>query len=75
MIMVGSTWECVVLNFRTVHDLNLAITKKLYDIRQLDVDLVVGIPRSGMLPASLIATHLQFRSLVCATQKAHSATG
>jgi orotate phosphoribosyltransferase len=48
-----------VLNFRTISDLNLAITKKLHDIRQLDIDLVVGIPRSGMLPATLIATHLQ----------------
>lgn len=47
------------LNFRTIEDLNLAIVRKLDQIRKLNIDLVVGIPRSGMLPASLIATHLQ----------------
>jgi hypoxanthine phosphoribosyltransferase len=48
-----------VLNFRSIEDLNLAIVNKLDKIRSLHIDLVVGIPRSGMLPASLIATHLQ----------------
>lgn len=47
------------LNFRTITDLNLAIVNKLHEIKNLNIDLVVGIPRSGMLPASLIATHLQ----------------
>lgn len=47
------------LNFRTVTDLNQAIVNKLHEVRKLNIDLIVGIPRSGMLPASLIATHLQ----------------
>lgn len=59
MITVGLTWEYVVLNFRTITDLNLAIVNNLDKIRSLKIDLIVGIPRSGMLPASLIATHLQ----------------
>jgi hypoxanthine phosphoribosyltransferase len=46
-------------NFRTVTDLNQAIVNRLHEIRNLNVDLIVGIPRSGMIPASLIATHLQ----------------
>jgi hypoxanthine phosphoribosyltransferase len=55
----GLIWEYAVLNFRSLEDLNLAIVKKLHTIRSLNVDLIVGIPRSGMIPASLIATHLQ----------------
>lgn len=47
------------LNFRSIEHLNLAIVKNLDKIRSLKIDLIVGIPRSGMLPASLIATHLQ----------------
>lgn len=57
--MVGLTWEYAVLNFRSIENLNLAIVKNLDKIRLLNIDLIVGIPRSGMLPASLIATHLQ----------------
>ena len=57
--MDGSTWEFAVLNFRTIENLNLAIVKRLTEIRKLNIDLIVGIPRSGMLPASLLATHLQ----------------
>lgn len=55
----GLTWAFAVLNFRTVDDLNLAIVQQLHNLRQLKIDLIVGIPRSGMIPASLIATHLQ----------------
>ena len=55
----GLIWESVVLNFKTIEHLNLAIVNKLDKIRSLNIDLIVGIPRSGMLPASLIATHLQ----------------
>lgn len=47
------------LNFRTINDLNLAIVNRLHEIKNLNIDLIVGIPRSGMFPASLIATHLQ----------------
>jgi hypoxanthine phosphoribosyltransferase len=57
--MAGLTWEYAVLNFRTISDLNIAIVNNLHEIRKLKIDLVVGIPRSGMLPATLIATHLQ----------------
>ena len=49
----------MVLNFRSIEHLNLAIITQLDKIRSLNIDLIVGIPRSGMLPASLIATHLQ----------------
>jgi len=47
------------MNFRTIYDLNIAITRNLLQIKKLNIDLIVGIPRSGLLPASLIATHLQ----------------
>lgn len=59
MITDGLIWESAVLNFKTIEHLNLAIVNKLDKIRSLNIDLIVGIPRSGMLPASLIATHLQ----------------
>lgn len=45
------------MNFRTVTDLNDAIVRRLPSLPR-DLDLVVGIPRSGMLAASLIALHL-----------------
>lgn len=44
------------MNFRSVRDLNLLIKRQLHNIPKLDA--VVGIPRSGMLPASLIALYL-----------------
>nr|WP_321023979.1 phosphoribosyltransferase family protein [Eisenbergiella porci] len=42
------------MNFRTIGDLNSAIYKNLQRIPQ-EVDLVVGIPRSGMLAGSIIS--------------------
>jgi orotate phosphoribosyltransferase len=45
------------INYRSVADLNTAILEKLSKIPR-DLDLVVGIPRSGMLAANLIALHL-----------------
>ncbi len=45
------------MNYRSVADLNQTITSRL-SIVPRDVDLVVGIPRSGMLAASLLALHL-----------------
>lgn len=45
------------MNFKTVNDLNTEICKSLYKIPK-DVDLVVGIPRSGMLAASMLALYL-----------------
>lgn len=47
------------LNFRSIADLNRAIVANLHRIDQDAIDVVVGIPRSGMIPASIIATALQ----------------
>ena len=44
------------INYRSVDDLNKLIKSKLHLIP--DVDCVAGVPRSGMLPASLIALYL-----------------
>lgn len=44
----------IVMNFRTIGDLNSVIYKNLQKIPQ-DIDLVVGIPRSGMLAGSIIS--------------------
>lgn len=45
------------LNFRSVGDMSKAILSNLSRFPH-DIDLVVGIPRSGMLPANLIALYL-----------------
>ncbi|MCD7849783.1 MAG: phosphoribosyl transferase [Parabacteroides sp.] len=45
------------MNYRTISDLNQVILKRLYIIPR-DIDLVVGIPRSGMFPANLMALYL-----------------
>ncbi len=42
------------MNFRTVSDLTKTIMKKI-DIIPSDIDLIVGIPRSGLLVANYIA--------------------
>lgn len=47
------------LNIRTVADMSRAIAANLHRIDRTQFDVVVGIPRSGMLPASIIATSLQ----------------
>lgn len=46
-------------NIRTVADMAATIAKNLHRIDRTAYDCVVGIPRSGMLPASIIATSLQ----------------
>ena len=43
--------------YRNVSDLNKIILKRLNVIPR-DFDLIVGIPRSGMLPANLLALYL-----------------
>ena len=48
------------MNFRSVSDLRDVITNNLNLIPD-DVELVVGIPRSGMLPAMLIALALNIQ--------------
>lgn len=46
------------INVRTVADMASIIALNLHRIDRTKFDVVVGIPRSGMLPASIIATHL-----------------
>lgn len=45
------------MDFVSVSDLNRDIVDNLYKVPR-DIDLVVGVPRSGMLPATLIALYL-----------------
>lgn len=45
------------MNYRTFTDLNQAILKGLPKVPR-DIDLIVGIPRSGMMPANLLALYL-----------------
>lgn len=45
------------MNYRSIADLNQVLLKKLYLLPR-DFDLIVGIPRSGMLPANLLALYL-----------------
>jgi hypothetical protein len=47
------------LSVRSVADLDRTIIANLHRIDRSTFDVVVGIPRSGMLPATLIATYLQ----------------
>jgi len=48
-----------VLNVRSVCDLNRQILSNLHRLDRRQFDCVVGIPRSGMLPATILATQLQ----------------
>lgn len=45
------------MNYRNITDLNNIILKRLSIIPR-DFDLIVGVPRSGMLPANLLALYL-----------------
>ena len=45
------------MNYRSISDLNDTILRKLHVIPR-DIDLIVGVPRSGMLPANLLALYL-----------------
>lgn len=45
------------MNYRSIKDLDHIILKRL-DILPKDIDLIVGVPRSGMLPANLLALYL-----------------
>lgn len=42
------------MNYRSIEDMNRLIRNKLSIIPR-DIDLIVGVPRSGMLPATIIA--------------------
>lgn len=45
------------LRYRSVHDLNQAIVKWSRTLTP-DIDLIVGVPRSGLLAASLLGLHM-----------------
>lgn len=45
------------MNYRSISDLNEDIKEFIYNLPE-DLDLIVGIPRSGLLVGSLIALHL-----------------
>lgn len=45
------------IEYRSIADMNDAIIRNLYKLPS-DIDLVVGIPRSGMLPANLVALYI-----------------
>ena len=45
------------MNYRNIKDLNNIILQKLSIIPR-DFDLIVGVPRSGMLPANLLSLYL-----------------
>lgn len=45
------------IEYRSIADMNQLIIRKM-SVLPHDIDLVVGIPRSGMLPANLIALYL-----------------
>jgi len=44
------------MNFRTIADLNNCIMRNLIKIP--DVDIIIGVPRSGLLPATLLSLYL-----------------
>ena len=48
------------MQYRTIKNLSDLIRKQLWRIPH-DIDLVIGLPRSGMLPASMIALYLNKR--------------
>jgi uncharacterized HAD superfamily protein/hypoxanthine phosphoribosyltransferase len=45
------------MNYRSIADMNNVILQRLH-ILPRDFDLIVGVPRSGMLPANLLALYL-----------------
>jgi hypothetical protein len=47
------------LTIRSVADMDRAIANNLWKLDRTKFDVVVGIPRSGMIPASIVATYLQ----------------
>lgn len=53
------------LNVRSVADLSRIVAANLHRLDRSKYDVVVGIPRSGMIPATMIATHLQLPLADC----------
>ncbi|AHI05694.1 hypothetical protein BDW_05940 [Bdellovibrio bacteriovorus W] len=46
------------MNYRSFNDLSNDIRTNLYKINSQDFDLIVGIPRSGMIPAYMLSLYL-----------------
>lgn len=46
------------MNYRSYNDLDSLIRKNIGRFQQGNYDLVVGVPRSGMIPAYMLAMHL-----------------
>lgn len=44
-------------NYRSYHDLSLSVWKAIPNLAE-DIDLIVGVPRSGMLPAMMLALYM-----------------
>ena len=44
-------------NYRSYHDLSLSVWKAIPRLAE-DIDLVVGVPRSGMIPAMMLALYM-----------------
>lgn len=51
------------MNFISYADLSEDIRRNLYKLHDKDIDLVVGIPRSGMIPAYMIALYLNINCI------------
>ena len=45
------------MNYRSISDLNETILRNIHIIPR-DIDLIVGVPRSGMMPANLLSLYL-----------------
>jgi hypoxanthine phosphoribosyltransferase len=43
------------MNYRSYQDLSDDIKSNIYKLEKYNIDLVVGIPRSGMIPAYMIS--------------------
>jgi len=56
------------MNFKTYADLSKDVKLNLHQIKKENFDLIVGIPRSGMIPAYMIALSL---NLNCTTIQAY----
>ena len=44
---------------RDLNDMNVLLVKNLHRIKQIDFDVIVHLPRSGTIPASILATHMR----------------
>ena len=47
-------------NYRSYHDLSLSVWKAIPNLSE-DIDLIVGVPRSGMIPAMMLALYMNMQ--------------